>query len=312
MSPLATNYDFSDPILAAVGIAGLEIFEHLFDGLYITDLERKIIFWNQAAQHITGFSAKDMLGRKCMFSCLQHIAPVGSSLCSTHCPLTSALRSRQEHQSELFLLHKDGHRLPTHVKTLPIWGPDKDMLGLVEIFNDSSAHIDLHQQIARLREQAYLDQLTDLPNRRFLDHQLERLLLHYQHNAHSFAIIFADIDNFKAINDTHGHDVGDRVLVMVAKSMQVGLRLFDVVGRWGGEEFLCILPQVNNMKLLSQIADRLRMLVQNSRLSSPDLSVTISLGLTLVQEDDNSESLLKRADQRLYQAKQQGRNRICC
>jgi diguanylate cyclase (GGDEF)-like protein len=126
-----------------------------------------------------------------------------------------------------------------------------------------------------------------------------------------FGILFADIDYFKRINDTFGHDSGDRVIQMVSKSMSHSLRTFDVMGRWGGEEFVVVVVNVYEEQLYA-VADRLRLLVEQSSImiGSKNVNVTVSIGATLGQSDDDEKSILKRADQLMYKSKHAGRNCI--
>lgn len=125
-------------------------------------------------------------------------------------------------------------------------------------------------------------------------------------------MLFIDIDHFKQFNDIYGHDVGDKVLCMVAATLKQNLRKTDTVGRWGGEEFLAILYDATSFDVLKSICEKLRTLVELSRLDLADnsLNVTISIGATLLLPHDTPESIVRRADELMYQSKQAGRNRI--
>ena len=118
-----------------------------------------------------------------------------------------------------------------------------------------------------------------------------------------------DIDHFKKFNDTYGHDVGDHVLKYVARTLSQNLRPFDVVGRWGGEEFIAIIRNMTRQQL-EAMGNRLRILVESSYIQSGNekLRVSMSIGATLVRDDDDREALLKRADTLLYESKKAGRN----
>jgi len=126
-----------------------------------------------------------------------------------------------------------------------------------------------------------------------------------------FGVLFLDVDHFKEINDAHGHEVGDRVLRMIAHTLHAGSRVYDNVGRWGGEEFLALITNVDQDGL-SEIGNRFRTLVAASQLPEPQgIRVTVSVGATLARPDDSPESILERADKCLYQAKTRGRNQLC-
>jgi diguanylate cyclase (GGDEF)-like protein len=125
----------------------------------------------------------------------------------------------------------------------------------------------------------------------------------------SFAILFIDIDNFKRFNDTYGHDVGDQILQVLAQTLKSAARPFDLFGRWGGEEFIGIIRNVDHDALVT-IGNRCRILVEKSYMTFNDtfINVSISLGGTLAKKGDSIESILKRADHLMYESKKRGRN----
>lgn len=163
----------------------------------------------------------------------------------------------------------------------------------------------------KLNKLASNDVLTGLPNRRSFHEQLAQLLLLKERHNNNLSVLFIDIDNFKHVNDTKGHDIGDKVLKSLAKVLSNNVRNSDFVARWGGEEFVILLID-SDIEQAKVIAEQLRAKVANST----DLSrfiqdkITISLGVTSVTDNDNIDSLLKRADDALYKAKSQGKNCI--
>ncbi len=156
-----------------------------------------------------------------------------------------------------------------------------------------------------------LDPLTELGNRRYLEMQLSGRLKEMDRYGWPFGVLFADIDLFKNVNDTYGHGVGDRVLKMVGRTMQNSIRSYDIVGRWGGEEFLAVIVNVGEDHLC-RIAQKLRSLVGKSRITEgkDSIRVTVSVGATLARPDDTAETLVKRADRLMYRSKASGRNRV--
>ena len=173
---------------------------------------------------------------------------------------------------------------------------------LKQSIEQSSAKSRVLQRIANI------DQLTGVANRRALYHALERLLATPQTPGEALVVVLADVDHFKAINDTHGHIVGDEVLIAIARTMSTMLRRGDMFGRWGGEEFLAVLPQADQADAL-RVAERMRAAVAALSLAPPG-STTISLGVAHWETGDRIEDLLARADQALYRAKAGGRNRV--
>lgn len=154
-------------------------------------------------------------------------------------------------------------------------------------------------------EKAYVDNLTKVYNRQKLNLELSRLTKRKT----SYSILFFDIDFFKKINDTYGHDTGDEVLKKFANIINYSIRKGDILGRWGGEEFIAILPNANGEKSL-EIADRLRLIIQNTIFENIK-QVTTSIGAsTLNNFDTRREDVIKRADDALYMSKKNGRNQV--
>jgi diguanylate cyclase (GGDEF)-like protein len=210
-------------------------------------------------------------------------------------------------EAEVYLLHRDGHRLPVLIRAAPLTDEKGEIIGAVEVFSDNAARLALAHRVQDLQKKALLDSLTDLPNRRFIEMQLRSKLDEMER----YGFLFIDIDHFKEINDRNGHDVGDKVLQMLARTMNNSLRPFDVLGRWGGEEFVAVTPNVD-VDALSTIGNRLRSLVEKSRFTAGSrvIRVTVSIGATLSKRDDSEEELIKRADQLMYKSKAAGRNRL--
>jgi diguanylate cyclase (GGDEF)-like protein len=169
---------------------------------------------------------------------------------------------------------------------------------------------DVTELIARtqeLREQAHHDALTGLLNRRAGEQQLERCQRTAQIECQSYALILADIDNFKSINDRFGHDEGDRVLQRCATLLSRKVRSGDALIRWGGEEFLIVLPGCNWPP--QELAERIRAAMAQEQ-DAVVGSITLSLGVGAWQPGECSSTLLRRTDQALYRAKTSGRNQV--
>ncbi|MBL1179310.1 EAL domain-containing protein [Pantanalinema sp. GBBB05] len=163
---------------------------------------------------------------------------------------------------------------------------------------------------AMLRHEASHDRLTQLPNRLLFDEQLSLALLNAQQHGEMLAVAFLDLDRFKTVNDTLGHDVGDVLLKQVTQRLKTCLRQWDVVARWGGDEFTLLFPHVTYIEDLNKIARRiLEVLSASFFLEEHELYISASLGFALFPYDgDNAAVLLKNADAAMYRAKHQGRN----
>ena len=288
-----------------------ELLDYLADGVYFTDTERRITFWNRAAERLTGYSSAEVIGTRCMDNILMHVDSAGHELCKIACPLSGTLQDGNPREAEVFLHHKDGHRLPIRVRVAAMKDGEGAIIGAVEVFGDNSTHMQMSQRLAQMERLALLDSLTGLGNRRYLESIVHSRLEELHRNGWHFGVLFADIDNFKFVNDKYGHDVGDQVLKMVGRTLDGSSRYFDVIGRWGGEEFVAVIANAEE-KELAEIGERMRAMVEHSMLNVPEyLFVTVSIGGAQALGEDTIESLLRRADEKLYQAKKEGKNRVC-
>ncbi|MBF0371633.1 MAG: GGDEF domain-containing protein [Magnetococcales bacterium] len=288
-----------------------EVLDLLREGVYITDVNRVITYWNQGAERITGFKEGQIIGTPCQLNLLEHIEDSGNSLCEDACPLERAIKHGESFETEAHIHHKEGHRVPVFIRTSPIRDDNGQIIGACEVFGDISSRIATNKKLHELEKIAMLDHLTQLANRRYMELELAVKLENSKQTGAGVGVLFYDIDHFKAVNDTYGHDVGDDILRMVAKTLQKTARSLDILGRWGGEEFVEIVPNTSS-DLLYVIAERNRVLVERSKYNrdTQPVQTTVSIGATLIQREDTMDSLLRRADQLMYQSKEAGRNRV--
>ena len=286
------------------------ILENLYDGVYFVDCDRKILYWNKAAENITGYTSSEVIGKRCSDN-ISHVDDRGVQLCMTTCPLAKTVADAIPRELNLYIRHKKGHRVPVLARTTTLQDSQGQVIGAVEIFSDNSPKLSITQRIKELEKMALLDSLTELANRRYIELNMQTKLDEMRRYGRPFGILFVDIDHFKKVNDTYGHEIGDKVLTMVANTFIKNVRASDIVGRWGGEEFLAIIPNINEDQLYFT-ANKLRVLVEQSgfSLDSGIVQVTVSIGATLAQPKDTIETLLERSDKLLYYSKATGRNRV--
>ncbi len=286
------------------------LLDNLSDGVYFVDKQRTILYWNKGAERLTGYSAPIVTGKHCQDNILRHVNDDGVQLCLTMCPLAKTLQDGESREANVWLHHKDGFRLPVRVRIAPIFNDDGEVIGAVETFSDNREHVAALEHIARLTQASLTDYLTGLGNRQLVEATLQQRFDEAKRYGWPFGLLFIDIDHFKRVNDTYGHDAGDAVLVSIAKTLTGNARSFDMVGRWGGEEFVLVMPHVNDIFELQRIAHRLRALVEFTDIRTPRgvIQTTISIGATLVRSDDSVETCIGRADQLMYLCKKAGRN----
>ena len=307
-SETSTEVDFSSIFPGSVYRA---ILDQLADGVYFVDRDRRICFWNKAAEKITGYSADEVMGSRCSDNILMHVDDKGRNLCENMCPLAATMADGRGREASVFLHHREGHRVPICVRAAPVRGRHGTIIGAVETFKNNVAAIADTKRIEKLQELAYLDELTRLANRRHVSQVLHARFAEASRHDRQFGVILADIDFFKQFNDNYGHDVGDQVLQMIARTLSHNCRPYDTVGRWGGEEFLVVTAHAAADQI-QQLAERLRMLVERSSLTVAGrvLNATVSIGATMAHAEDDIKQLVARADELLYRSKAAGRNRV--
>lgn len=287
----------------------LNIINNLSDGVYFVDKQRRITFWNKAAEEISGYTADEVVGSLCNDNLLSHIDDSGRPLCIVGCPLFDTICDGVQRKDKVYLRHKDGHRIPILVNIFSI-KDGEEIVGAVEIFTRASPTLYDDVLIEKLSNSAMKDGLTKLPNRRYLESYLDYKLNDYGMFHSPFAVLFADIDNFSKFNNKYGHDVGDAVLKNLAVTVQKQSRNTDMFGRWGGEEFVGIYP-IKNPSDIVVIGEKIRFLAENTCVttkSGEQLFATLSVGITCVQPKDNIDSVIDRADKLMYESKINGKN----
>ena len=287
------------------------VLENLSDGVYFVDRQRRILYWNRGAELITGFAKEEVLGRRCKDNILNHCDDAGRNMCGKNCPLLATMRDRGQREAHLFLHHKDGHRKPVCVRAAPLTDEDGRVIGAVETFHDDSALVNTLDRASELERRSTSDPLTGTGNRRLGEAMLAGWLEQYRRSGQPFGVLFADIDRFKAINDQFGHIIGDDALRVVARTLVDVSRAADHVIRWGGEEFLILIACADNAAL-REIGERLRVLVQQARVTAgrKRVPLTLSIGGTISAPGDTPELIVRRSDALMYQSKRAGRNRV--
>jgi len=288
-----------------------DIIHNLYDGVYFVDRDRVITYWNKGAETLTGHSCSSALGRSCSDNFLAHVNDMGQNLCQSGCPLKEAIEKGKSSEGEIYLHHRDGHRVPVTTKVFPLFGESGEIEGAVEIFSDNSSHVANKRRIDELQELALLDPLTRIGNRRYLEMTLESKLAETARYNNHIAVFFIDIDDFKKINDTYGHDVGDETLRVAARTLNALIRPLDALGRWGGEEFVAAASNISR-EAIGAIAERFRSFIESSSVRAGDeqLLFTVTIGGTIAKPADDLTSVVKRADTLMYEGKKMGKNRV--
>ncbi|MCW5964228.1 MAG: sensor domain-containing diguanylate cyclase [Bryobacterales bacterium] len=288
------------------------LLDSVSNDVHFVDKDRRISDWNPAAETISGYRTVEIVGHRCPEGRLLHCDATGKALCHEGCPLEAVLTGNQPETCEVFLRCRNGSRVPLIISASLVRKEEGLVIGVAEVFRDNSYAVSAMEEALRPGGDAYLDSLTEVGNRRFAEIRVQQVLELARSPGRPGALLFVDIDDFKHVNDTYGHNAGDQVLRTVTRTLRQGLRRDDLIGRWGGEEFVVYLAGVDTAEMID-VAERCRMLVASSlcSIAGNTIAVTCSIGAATIVQKDTLESLVARADAAMYQAKRQGRNQVC-
>lgn len=280
------------------------VFEHTHEGICITDAQGVILNVNRAFIRITGYAKPDVLGQTpSMLASGRHDAAFFRIM-------WHSLHDTGHWSGEIWNKTKSGYIFPQQLTISAVQDELGRTTSYVGLYADISALKAQEQQLERM---AHYDMLTQLPNRLLLSSRIQQAMTD-THEMRTFAVAFLDLDGFKAVNDTHGHESGDALLKALGQRMQQALRSGDTLARIGGDEFVALLHDLPRREACIPVLQRLLQAAATSvRIGEHDLSVSASIGVSFFPPTHKSpigvDDLLRQADQAMYQAKQTGRNR---
>ncbi len=278
------------------------VFEHAREGILITDADSRIVDVNPAFSQITGYSRKDAIGQS------PRLLASGRHDPAFYAGMWRAIHKQDHWIGEIWNRRKNGEEYPERLSIAAIRDPGGRISHYLGVFSDISL---IKRQEAALQHLAQHDALTGIPNRMLLADRMNQAIAQTKRSGKLLAIGYLDLDGFKPINDLHGHEVGDRLLVEMARRMNDALRSGDTVARLGGDEFVLLLQGLGDVEECEATLTRLLgIIAQPTLLDGKMISLTASIGVSLYPSDDQDpDTLLRHADQAMYHAKQSGRGR---
>ncbi|MDO9596281.1 MAG: EAL domain-containing protein [Azoarcus sp.] len=279
----------------------MHVFSQGSEGIVVCDGAARITSVNRAFEEITGYTEAQCLGRNpSMLASGRHAPPFYQQL-------WHELQTHGRWEGEVWNRRKDGTIYPQWLRVSRVSGDSKDDCSFVGVFSDISTRKASEEEIERL---AYYDLLTGTPNRHLLRDRLEQAIRVATRERRQFAVLFLDLDRFKEVNDIHGHDAGDEVLVEVSRRMKAVLRAQDTVCRQGGDEFILLLTEIDHAGADLCARKLLAAMAEPCPLSNGiALRLSVSIGVAMFPDDGpTAQALLKNADSAMYQAKNAGRN----
>jgi diguanylate cyclase (GGDEF)-like protein/PAS domain S-box-containing protein len=262
----------------------------------------RVMLFNKLGQEITGYREEELKEGE--------ICAMESKILEEDRPkvIAEVLHAILNHASftvEYRFIRKDGVIRYFLEKGTPLYGKDGDPLYIDGVIFDITEYKQAEMELKRL---AAIDKLTGIFNRTKFDELIEREIGRAQRYNKPLSMIMFDIDNFKKVNDTYGHSVGDYVLKTLAKIVGRAIRKIDYLVRWGGEEFLIILPE-NNLEKAQALAERLRIIIESYTFDKVG-TITVSLGVAEFKKGDTEDILVKNSDSAMLKAKREGKNRV--
>ena len=285
----------------------LSIINNLQDGVYFVDKQRKILFWNRAAERITGYKKEEMVGNFCHNNILNHVNKEGVLLCVSGCPLYASTIDGEQRKADVFLRHKNGHRVPVSVNIFPMY-EQGEIVGAIEIFTINAPRV--YDEKNSGLDPSMADKLTGLPNRAKAESFIGYKLSEAQQFGTRFCTIRADIDDFRWFVANNGEKVGDEMIKNIAGTYKRYVKKSDLIARWTTEGFIGVFDIKQDYEA-SIIAEEIRILAAASEVfrgAGNALTVTTSVGVSIAQKEDNAASLTERAEVLVNKSKARGKN----
>ncbi len=278
------------------------LIDALPEAVYFVDRQRRVHVWNKRAEQISGFTREQMEGGHCFDGYLDHIDETGAHLCHTHCPLHACMETGQAAHGTVYLHHREGYRVPVHIRAVPIYGKDGELIGALESFEDLSPGPSIMRHKPGYGHEQDVCPVTGVASRGYLEACLEERLDAYARAGIPFGMILLEPQDLAALAAKHGQPVADMFLRLQARTLQNDLGPSDCVGRWDKHVLAVIKPRVRPGQI-EALAARLRLLALNTYpRDETDARVSaVSIGAATVQEHHTLDELIRHAERNLRQ-----------
>jgi len=298
------------PALTPEALFRERLIDNLRDAVIFVDTNLRVVAWNPGAERMTGISASSIYQRPFGPQLLEIRDPDGILLNERECPVAIALATGEQRIRRLTIRGRGRQDLSVELHAVPVVGSDGMMYGVAVTMHDVSPELSLEARCQSLHDAATRDPLTGVANRAEFTRVHEMFVVAHLERRRPCSLIITDIDHFKQVNDTYGHQAGDEVLKAFARLLKSNCRPGDLAARFGGEEFVILCADCD-VSVASQRAESIRR--QFSNLPHDALggrTCTASFGVTEIQAGDTPGTMVARADRALYDAKERGRNRV--
>ncbi len=259
----------------------------MYDGIYIVDRDRKIVYWNSAAEKLTGYRAAAMVGKRCNDDLMMHVDENGENLCNAKCPLIGTLQDGEVRETTVYLRHAQGHRIPVDVRAVPLRDDAGGIEATMEVFTRNGS-VASSEQMKELALKAYIDSLTGVPNKEYIDGKLRSLLAsQLPGEGRTFGLAFVELANLRQINDEFSMWTANAALKVTARTIVENLKEGDLAGRWYGGLFL-IISRMDRKAVLLNWANKIKALIQQSKVEDDEeVPLQVCIGGVFAQVGEN-------------------------
>ncbi len=296
--------------LPAASLFEKKLIDNMHDGVLFVDSQCKITLWNTGAERLTGVSGAAACGRILLPNLLDMCNSREQRITNEECPIAHAVASGVQWLGRVSVMGRQGRRISVDLHAIPVRTVEGAIHGATVLLHDVSSETSLEEKCQALHAQVAKDPMTQVANRAEFDRMLINFVAAHQESNLPCSLIMCDIDHFKSINDTHGHQAGDAAIITFASLLKTMCRSGDLVARYGGEEFAVLCADCSNAAAARKAESIRKALSEIKQQCLGNAAITASFGVTELQAGDTPETMLRRADRALLQAKDQGRNQV--
>lgn len=271
------------------------VFNYMEEGICFTDVNRNILYWNSGAEAITGYQFNEVTGEPCE----QVITAINQNEMKPDgviYPTTPDTQYAPRQGYSIVIVHRNGQRIPVLLRIFPVYDDDAELTGFIHLIIDNSCQRVEHAKMNALTKAAYVDSLSGLFSKQYLENRLQDLLSAAPDRRKAFGLIYLSIVDFRAINEKYGVSKADQLLKMAAGTLSSGISTPNLIGRWHGASFIVII-NTTNKSLILLFADKLKALISEAKfvIGEDPISLQLAVGHTVSQEYDTVNYMLERA-----------------
>lgn len=287
-----------------------KLIDAMHDGVVFVDAQARITLWSKGTERLTGVSGAAAEGRVFLPSLLAMCLQANHELADDACPIAKALVTRSQLRQRLLVMGRQGYHVAIDLHVIPVHSDQGVVQGATVLLHDAQPEACLEEKCEALHAEVTKDPMTKVANRAEFDRMLALFIAAHEQADQPCSLIMCDIDHFKNINDTFGHQAGDEAIITLANLLSSMCRAGDLVARYGGEEFAVLCADCSNADGSRRAEQIRRKLSEVQHACLGNKRITASFGVTELQAGDSPETMLRRSDRALLMAKEQGRNQV--